>query len=52
MDFKFESAQLVPDLDPQRNVFVRLLRPSIRNLSSSKNMVWGERTQPEGALGI
>jgi hypothetical protein len=52
MDFEFESAQLVPDLHPQRNVFVHLLLASVRDLSSSKNMVWGKRTQPEGALGI
>ena len=52
MDFELESAQLVPDLGPQRHVFVRLLRASVRDLSSSKNMVWEKRTQPEGALGI
>lgn len=52
MDFEFESGELVPEHHPQRNVFVRLLRASVRDLSSSKNMVWGKRTQPEGALGI
>jgi hypothetical protein len=52
MDFELEPAHLVPGFHPQRYVFVRLLRASVRDLSPSKNMVWGKWTQPEGALGI